>query len=316
MPELRIDPIVGRRVYIAEDRAGRPQDYADLDETPAVRDSCPFCAGHEDETPPATAETIGDDGQWHVRVVPNKYPALADAGQARGVHEVIVESPRHVAALPELDESQLARVIAMHRDRLRHCAAQADLAAGMVFKNSGHRAGASLEHVHSQLIAVPYVPQALADEVAAAAAHYARTGACRYCALVNQENQVGERLILASDGLIALAAYAGRQPFETWILPETHDADFLAISNPECEALARMFLRLTRGLEQVAPGAAYNLLLHTAPFAERVAPHFHWHWELIPRLSRLAGLELGGGVYINPLAPEHAAKQLRAALDV
>ncbi|MAT73033.1 MAG: galactose-1-phosphate uridylyltransferase [Planctomycetaceae bacterium] len=314
MPELRIDPIVGRRVYIAEDRAGRPQDYADAQYVPQRRQDCPFCAGHEYETPDAVAEINGADGQWHVRVVPNKYPALADAGPARGVHEVIIESPRHVATVPELDESQLARVVVTYRDRLRYCAEQPGLAAGIVFKNSGHHAGASLEHVHSQLIATPYVPQLLAEEAAAAAERFDALGTCPFCDLIASEQKSGVRVIADADGLLAVTAYAGRQPMESWILPTRHGSDFLAITDGECAAVARMLLRLTGALERVAPGAAFNLVLHTAPFEDRGARSFHWHWELIPRLSRLAGMELGGGVHINPLAPEHAAQKLRAAL--
>ncbi|MCA9237477.1 MAG: DUF4921 family protein [Planctomycetales bacterium] len=315
MPELRIDPIVGRHVYIAEDRAGRPQDYADVEDVPSRRVNCPFCAGHEDETPAAAAETLGADGEWHVRVVPNKYPALADRGVAAGVHEVIIESPRHVAALPELDQGQLARVLAMHRDRLRSCAAQPELAAGLVFKNSGHRAGASLEHIHSQLVALPYVPETLAAELAAAERLIADSHCCPFCDLIAAERTADQRIIMEADGFVALAAYAGRQPYETWILPTAHSADFLAIDAHGCDAAAQILLKLTAALEHVAPGAAYNLLLHTAPFAERGAPHFHWHWELVPRLSQFAGLELGGGVYINPLAPEHAAKELRGVIE-
>ena len=320
MPDLRLDPVTGRRVYVAEERAGRPHDYDEAAgeervESPAARrEHCPFCAGHEHITPDAAAEALGPDGRWRVRVLPSRWPAVAATGPARGVHEVIVESPDHVAELGELSAEQFAAALAMHRDRLRACSQRSDLAAAIIFKNSGHRAGASLEHIHSQLIAFPEVPEQLAVEVAAAAAHRTATGRCLLCDLVERELAAGERFLCRHEGFVALAAYAGRQPYETWILPAEHAADFAALDDAGCRAAAESLQRLVAALVRVSPGAAYNLILHTAPFASSGEPHFHWHWELIPRLAHFAGLELGTGVYVNPLAPERAAEQLRAAL--
>jgi UDPglucose--hexose-1-phosphate uridylyltransferase len=292
MPELRIDPIVGRRVYVAEDRAGRPNDYVDealrashpASERPVHMPACYFCAGNERHTPVATATVPGPDGRWQVRVVPNKYPAVrtdAAVEDAFGAHEVIIEAPEHVLDIASLALQRFAAILRVYRDRLAYWARDGRLAHAVVFKNSGCAAGASLEHVHSQLVALPYVPDAVRQEVEA--------------------------------GYVAVCAYAPRQPLETWVLPERHAARFELLDDDELERQAAVLQGLLRRLDRATPGAAYNLLLHTGPFnAEE--PAFHWHWELVPRLTHLAGLEWGGGVHITPLSPEHAAKQLRDAM--
>jgi UDPglucose--hexose-1-phosphate uridylyltransferase len=179
-----------------------------------------------------------------------------------------------------------------------------------VFKNSGYDAGASLEHMHSQLVALPYVPAAVQAELDGAARYRDAHGRCVFCDLITREIAAGERVVLRRGGYVAICAYAPRQPLETWILPERHA--------PRCEAEggnaakeAEVLHELLRRLDVVSPGAPYNLLLHTGPFGGDEC--FHWHWELVPRLTHEAGLEWGGGVYITPLSPERAAAQLRGA---
>ena len=330
MPELRIDPIVGRRVYIAEDRAGRPNDFVGWDKVPpeaasaslqvGLRPSlqvsaCSFCAGNEVHTPLASAIVLDADGRWQVRVVPNKYPAVAldqPVSAAFGAHEVIIESPDHVLDVVDLGMDHLATVLGVYRDRLRHWSSDARLMHAVIFKNAGFAAGASLEHVHSQLVALPYVPAAVAAEVDAVAAFYASNGRCPFCDLLKRETAEGERLVLRQDGLVAICASAPRQPYETWILPEEHAAGFETLDAGQLQAQARVLHELLRRLQIVAPSAAYNLLLHTGPFNAR-DEDFHWHWEVVPRLTHEAGLEWGGGVYITPLSPERAAAQLRSA---
>jgi UDPglucose--hexose-1-phosphate uridylyltransferase len=347
MPELRIDPVCGRRVYVAEDRAGRPTDYVPPAGPPpaeadARREACPFCAGHEAATPHESAATWDADGAWRVRVVPNKYPAVAlepsapsacglapqalgdDAAfggakpqAAVGIHEVIIESPRHVTELTELDADQFVAVLRMYRDRLRHWAADGRLRHAVVFKNSGFAAGASLEHVHSQLVALPFVPVAVQTELAGAAAWHASSGRCVFCETVAREREQGERLVLDESGYAAVCAYAGRQPFETWIVPTRHSARFDELADAELPALASILQETLRRLSvQCARRGfplAYNLILHASPFDDAHAASYHWHWELIPRTTHLAGLEWGAGVYINPVSPERAARELRDA---
>jgi UDPglucose--hexose-1-phosphate uridylyltransferase len=317
MPELRIDPIVGRRVYVAEDRAGRPNDYAERQSVPSPRaSSCFFCAGMEKHTPDAVATVRDSQGRWLVRVVPNKYPAVTldqAPEKAFGVHEVIIESPRHVLNVTELGIEQLATVLRAYRDRLRHWAGDDRFRHAIVFKNAGIDAGASMEHVHSQLVALPYLPTAIQAEIDAAEQFHAAKSRCIFCDLVKRETAEGARLVLQQNGYVALCAYAPRQPYETWLLPARHQSRYEDLSDQELNDQAVVLNQLLTRLENVSPGAAYNLLLHTAPFGQP-QPCFHWHWELVPRLTHEAGLEWGAGVYITPLSPERAAGELRTAI--
>lgn len=334
MPELRIDPVCGRRVYIAEDRAGRPNDFAIVPSTPAPPPvsraaGCPFCTGHESATPHESAAMLDANGQWRVRVVPNKYPAVslpAACGlapepepttpqDALGAHEVIIESPQHLVELSDLGVDQLAIVLATFRERLRHCAADRRLRHAVVFKNSGYAAGASLEHVHSQLVALPYVPEAMQAELNGAASVHAADGTCVFCQIVAFERNTGPRLVLDADGYVAMCAYAARQPFETWILPTRHAARFDELADadlaPQAAILQELVRRLADQCRRRGFPLAYNLILHTAPFDDAHAASYHWHWELVPRTAQMAGLEWGTGVFVNPVSPERAARELR-----
>jgi UDPglucose--hexose-1-phosphate uridylyltransferase len=343
MPELRIDPICGRRVYIAEERLGRPNDFVTVETGPATlvdaqaaREGCPFCAGHESATPHSSAEVRDASGRWRVRVVPNKYPAvnLGDFNEsvtqrahapdlrAAGAHEVIIESPLHVVEITDLDADQLAAVLAMYRDRLRHWSGDRRLKHAIVFKNSGFAAGASLEHVHSQLVALPYVPNAVQAELDGCEAWFARNGRCVFCEIVHchiSARKHGDTglLVLEESGYAAVCAYAGRQPFETWILPTRHASRFDQLDDAEIPPLAAILRETVRRIadqcRRYGYSLAYNLVLHTAPSSDAYARDYHWHWELIPRTTHLAGLEWGAGVYINPVSPERAARELRAA---
>lgn len=323
MPQLRIDPITGRRVYVAEDRAGRPSDYAatasvaaSASETPPTSKShpnCPFCAGNEVHTPVATATLTDDDGRWRVRVVPNKYPAVELAQPldgACGVHEVIIESPEHLLDVTELGPERMVDLVRVYRDRLRHWAAEPRLRHGLVFKNSGCDAGASLEHIHSQLVAVPYVLPAVETELASTAAYYDSHGRCLFCDLAERELEAGERIIVRREGFFAASVWAPRQPYEAWILPEQHLARFDQLPDGDIAPLASLLHETLQRLQQAEPACPYNLLLHSAPFDDDHAPSYHWHWEIVPRLTHDAGLEWGGGVVICPLAPENAARRL------
>ena len=323
MPQLRIDPITGRRVYVAEDRAGRPSDYAatvgsveSASETPPTfKGNCPFCAGNEDYTPVATATLADADGHWQVRVVPNKYPAVELAQPldgACGVHEVIIESPEHLLDVTNLGPERMVDLVRVYRDRLRHWAGDPRLRHGLVFKNSGCDAGASLEHIHSQLMAVPYILPNVEVELAAAADYHATHGRCIFCDLAQREVVARQRVVAQSDQFLAICAVAPRQPYETWIVPQRHGSRFDQLADADLEPLARILLDTLQRLQRAEPACPYNLLLHTAPFDDHAAS-YHWHWEIVPRLTHDAGLEWGGGVAICPLSPENAARRLRAA---
>jgi len=321
MSELRIDPIVGRKVLVAEDRAGRPSDF---DSTEAS--SCPFCAGQEQRTPNSLLEIPDGQGGWRVRVIPNLYPAVSldcdkasaspapNSQPAYGTHEVIVESPRHIRDITELSHEELARVLLVYRDRLRHWSKEKSIQHVTVFKNVGHAAGASLEHVHGQLVALPFVPEAIENEIREAKHFYDREAACVFCRLLQEELEQGERLVCEEGPFVAFCAYAGRQAFETWILPKQHASHFEQLADSETLSLASLLRQVVRRLQTQHKPLSYNLILHTAPFGNQTSDSYHWHLEIIPRTAQLAGLEWGAGVHINPMLPERAAKLLREAI--
>jgi UDPglucose--hexose-1-phosphate uridylyltransferase len=341
MSELRIDPICGRHVYIAEERAGRPFDYAEgaaaeaheIEERSAYRPDCPFCPGNEAATPAAVAVVTDDAGQWRVRVVPNKYPAVSMAAggdaairaaadshfrPAIGVQEVIIESPSHVARFDALSLDQTTTVLATYRDRLRYWAADGRLRYGLVFKNSGFAAGASLEHVHSQIVSFPDIPPVAQAEFDGAMRYSASYGRCLFCDLAQRERTEGARVVGSADGYLAFCAYAGRQPYETWILPDQHQARFDELPDGELTRMALVLQdvlgRLSAVNERQGHRPAYNLILHSDSFDGAQGSAYHWHWELVPRTTHLAGLEWGAGAFINPVSPERAARDLREAI--
>lgn len=331
--ELRTDPVTGRKVYIAEDRAGRPSDYthqeAEISKLATSRTSeCPFCAGHEQQTPPTLAEVDDANGKWQVRVIPNKYPAVSETPlpprdtkqndeaiyqPAYGAHEVIIESPDHVQDLTDLPTEKLATVLAVYRDRAKHHLQQKHIEQVAVFKNVGYAGGASLEHLHSQLVALPYVSPVLETELEGSQTYHLNQGSCLFCDLIKRELTSGERLVIREEHFVAFCAVAGRQPFETWILPTAHESDFSTVAEDQLFHLASILQRVLIRLQHHLHPLSYNLLLHTSPAGREHKASFHWHWELIPRSSQLAGLEWGSGVHINSLSPERAASMLRGA---
>ncbi|MCG8448926.1 MAG: galactose-1-phosphate uridylyltransferase [Pirellulales bacterium] len=326
--------MVGRRVFIAEDRAGRPNDYSKSEEVfgsssvaKATVALCPFCAGHEEQTPEPLFTVSDAHGDWRVRVVPNKYPAvMGDAESAAptglsysllkaepsvGAHEVIIESPRHLHDITEMSLEELTVVLQMFRARLQHWAEDGRMQHAIVFKNVGSAAGASLEHVHSQLLAMPFIPEGIMAELQGAHSYFAKHQACLFCRLLEEEMHQGARLVAEEGSLVAFCAYAGRQPYETWILPNKHAAHYGELSDEETMSLAKILRQVLLKLQVQVPALSYNLVLHTAPFHHDCHLYYHWHWELIPRTSQLAGLEWGTNTYVNPLAPERAAAKLR-----
>ncbi|MBX3413175.1 MAG: galactose-1-phosphate uridylyltransferase [Pirellulales bacterium] len=327
MPELRKDPIVERWVIIVGDRAARPHDFHEN----AVRSagtSCPFCAGHEHETPGELfALRESPDAPWRVRVVPNRYPALEGQGElssrvsaegefyvrvpASGAHEVIIETPRHVSRVGELSLVELTEVLGVYRERLHYHRRQARFRHATIFKNVGAAGGASIEHAHSQVMVTPIVPTLVAEELAAAALFHRAQGRCIFCDLAERELAAGARIVADHDGFTAIAAFASRLPWETWVLPRRHAGDFDRLSDDELARLAVALHDTLAALEAVLEPVAYNLVLHTAPFDTSCAEHYHWHIEIIPRVTKTAGFEWGSGCYVNPLAPEVAAARLR-----
>ena len=338
MSELRKDPIVDRWVIIAENRAHRPNQFATPPRTSSAV-ACPFCEGSEHETPGEIAArrepgTAADGRGWRVRVVPNKYPALeledgadrlgtepanmAAAGgdlfhvaPGVGAHEVIIESPRHILHTADLTEESLCEVLCVYRDRLAHWKQDGRFAYGVLFKNVGQPAGASLEHLHSQLMVLPSVPTSARAELDAAAALYVEHGLCIYCTMTDEELALDQRMVLATADFVAFCPFASRFPFETWILPRRHASHYEDTGDACLESLAVVARQVLGCIERASEYPAYNLILRTAPFDISQLEHYHWRIEILPRLAQTAGFEWGSGCFINPVAPERAAQVLR-----
>lgn len=331
MPEYRQDPLSAHWVIIAKDRARRPNEFESEPRRRQV-ERCPFCAGNEDETPeslavygtPAAAHPVRG---WQVRVIPNKYPAVIDAAlvpppclpfhpaeAGRGAHELVIESPHHTSSFTELTAEQARLSWVAYRDRLAYLANQQRYRYGLVFKNCGPDAGATLDHTHSQIIAVNRIPMTVAQELRAAGDYHARHLECIFCAMARQELDESRRIVATTSRFIAWCPYASRFAYETWIVPRMHAERFELAKMEDLEELSRLFQSVLRGLEQIVPQVPYNYWIHTAPFDIPCHDHYHWHIELVPRLNRIAGFELGSGCYVNPVDPEDAASALRAAI--
>lgn len=290
---------------------------------------CPFCEGNEGETPAEVwaerrAGSAADGPGWRVRVVPNKFPALRadDPGRRSevgflscqagfGAHEVVVEGSAHATRWTETPREVVLSTLHAYRTRLRSHRAAGRFAHGFVFKNVGMRAGASLSHNHSQLVALPFVPEAIRRELEGAARHYGSHGRCIYCDLVRKERTHRERLVFESARHVAFTAFAGRFPFETWIAPARHAPRFEDADDGDLEDLTNVLLTTLSRLDRSLDSPPYNVVLHGAPFGSSGVDTYHWHLEILPRIVATAGFEFGTGVFINAVLPEEAARVLR-----
>jgi len=317
-------------VIISTERARRPDDFS-RQHFSRKGGFCPFCPGNEAKTPPEIlvygrsnggANTAG----WTVRVVPNKFPALGIEGDLDregeglfdkmngvGAHEVIIETPDHAATLASLPERAVEDVLWAYRDRMLDLKHDKRFRYVLIFKNHGEAAGASVEHTHSQLIALPIVPRRVREEVDSGWHYYDEKERCIFCDIIRQERDTGERVIGENDNFITLAPYASRFPFEMWLLPKVHGSSYENNQSTMYASLARTLKDTLMRLDAVLDRPPYNFMIHTSPIGEEINDHYHWHIEIIPKLTKVAGFEWGTGFYINPTPPEEAAKFLREA---
>ncbi|MDD2334213.1 MAG: galactose-1-phosphate uridylyltransferase [Mesotoga sp.] len=328
MPELRKDPIIKRWVIIATERARRPHDFINAKEK-VESAFCPFDYGNEHTTPPEVmafrpADTTKDSPGWWVRVVQNKFPALDssveperfghgmyDVIKGFGTHEVIIETPDHNASMATLSYEQIKEVIWAYKERHQVLEKDTRIKYILIFKNHGREAGASLVHSHSQLIATPIVPKRVAEEIAGSADYYRFRERCVYCDMVNQEGLEGTRVVEENSDFVAFEPFAARFPFETWILPKVHSCNFGEISASQIDSFSVILKNTLLRIHKALDNPPYNFMLHTGIKGIEQSDHYHWHLEIVPRLTRVAGFEWGSGFYINPMPPEHAAMYLR-----
>lgn len=330
MPELRKDPVTGRWVIISTERGMRPINYEKRVKE-KKSGQCPFCEGNEQHTPPEILAYRSNGSEpnskgWMLRVVPNKYPALQIEGELNregegmydkmngiGAHEVIVESPDHNMSLAKMSEKNIENIFWAFRDRVLDLKRDKRFRYILIFKNEGESAGATLEHTHSQLIALPIVPKLPAEEVAGSKTYFNYKERCVYCDIIRQEKDEGTRIIEENPDFIAVSPFAPRFPFETWILPKNHSAFFEDAQKKEYEHLSRLLKIVLMKVDRALDVPPYNMIIHSSPFFESTQDYYHWHIELIPTLTKVAGFEWGTGFYINPTPPEEAARFLREA---
>jgi len=328
MPELRKDPIVGRWVIIATERGKRPTDFASPTHKRRASGFCPFCEGNE-YTTPGELYAVREPGSkpnepgWSLRVVPNKFPALKPDGEPEregvgiydringvGSHEVIIENPDHLSSLATMERKAVENVLWAYYHRIEAHKKDPRFKYVMVFKNEGEIAGASLEHTHSQLIGLPIVPKLVKEELSSARKYYSRKERCIFCDMIQQEKQMKERVILENEDFIALAPYASRLPFETWILPKKHTSSYKP-TEKGFATLSEILQILLQALDKLLNIPPYNYIIHTSSFEDEENEYYHWHMEIIPKLTKIAGFEWGTGFYINPTPPEIAAKFMK-----
>jgi len=331
MPELRKDPIIDRWVIISTERGKRPVFL--IDEVPPSKTAmCPLCPGNESMTPPEVY-AIRQNGSppnsadWTLRVVPNKFPALRIEGDLDkeglglydkmngiGAHEVIIETPNRTEALSDMSVERIQSVFVAYRERILDLSRDRRFKYIMVFKNHGSVAGASLDHSHSQLIALPIVPRRVVEELNGGLSYYKFKDRCIFCDIMAQEKENNVRVVFENDLFLVLSPYAARFPFETWILPKKHEAIFANHDRANnYHSLAEALSTILKKYVKVLNSPPYNYVIHTAPSGNTDVPHYHWHIELIPRLTKMAGFEWGTGFYINPTPPEEATDYLKEA---
>jgi UDPglucose--hexose-1-phosphate uridylyltransferase len=318
-------------VIISTDRARRPSDF--IRESVEIKGTgiCPFCYGNESKTPSEILQYGRNGGGpntpgWRVRVVPNKFPALGIEGNLDregeglfdrmngvGAHEVIIETPNHQSTLATMTEKEIEDVLWAFRDRMLDLKNDKRFRYILIFKNHGEAAGASLEHPHSQLIALPIVPKRVREEVDNSRRYYIDKERCIFCDIIRQELDSGVRVISETDFFVTLAPYAPRFPFEMWILPKQHGSSFENTQSPVYAGLAKVLRDNLSRLDVVLDRPAYNLMIHTSPIGEEINEHYHWHIEIMPKLTKVAGFEWGTGFYICPTPPEESTRFIREA---
>ncbi len=335
MAELRKDPVTGRWVIIATSRGKRPNDFVQDSKDAGDPSACPFCPGNEGKTPAEITALRRNSSSpntpgWSVRVIPNKYPALGidepitkkgvgmyDLMTGFGAHEVVVETTDHYKPIHELSAEDIKDVITVCQDRVEDLHKDIRFRYVLVFKNEGPQAGATLSHSHSQIIATPVTPIRVKEELHGTERYFHGKERCLYCDMINQEKDSGHRIVYENDYYISFCPFASRFPFELILLPKYHQMDFYA-SRSHVHDMARALKITLNKLSQALNKPQYNYIIHTAPnrfnrrgYWHTIAEDFHWHIEIMPRLTKVAGFEWGTGFYINPTPPEDAAKYLR-----
>ena len=330
MPEIRQNMATKDWVIIATERARRPEDFVQKEQQrrdlPAYSPTCPFCAGNENQTPSEVFRIPAPGGGWRVRVAPNKFAALVPGNfdalpvcdglkhtiPGMGVHEVIVEAPAHNVTIPFLPDDHVRDLFLAYRTRYRDIEDSTRLEQVVIFKNHGATAGTSLEHPHSQLIATPIVPPNIRHRIEEAMRYYDEHRECAYCRMLREELADGARILQVTPHHAAFIPYAAMSPFHIWILPRRHMAAFRDISDEETADLAGLVKAVLGKLHTGLDDPDFNLAVRSAPGESKNVRYFHWYMSIVPRVTKMAGFEIGSGMFINTALPEKSAEFLRA----
>lgn len=334
MPELRYNIASRDWVIIATERAKRPEEFSKKPPA-AVNESaanCPFCPGREKKTPPEIYAirdpgTLPDTPGWKVRVTQNAFPALQPEGELErrkdaqgftkmngiGKHEVIIESPDHEAVIATMEQTQVEEIFLAYRQRYAALARDPRFESVILFKNHGQGAGTSLHHPHSQIIGTPVIPQMIRSRLDIARLHFDEEGTCLYCDFIKMEKGAGERILFETDNYIAFVCYAPRMPFETWVVPKYHNSNFEEITIEQSKELALVMKKVLEKLYKALNNPDFNYAFYPAPTRDKNLEFFHWNIKIFPRITSLAGFEVGSGISIVTVVPETAAEFLRKA---
>ena len=332
MPQLRQDPTTKEWVIIATERSKRPHELKRTEPSikkPPYKEDCPFCPGNEYLTPHETlayrSGGLADNKGWWVRVIPNKFPALSPEGSLErkeekgffrmmdgvGIHEVVIGSPIHNQLFPLMDDKQVEEVLLAYRERYLAIREDPRIKLIIIFKNHGEAAGTSLEHTHSQIVGTAVVPSNIRKKLEEGARYYDDRGRCVYCDSIQEELNFGKRIVMNNEKFVVLHPFASRLPFETWIIPKDHQASYGSISMDDSKTFAKVLKATLLKLYSKLNDPPYNYVIHTAPIKDEWEDYYHWHLQIIPRLTTSAGFEMGSGIFINIAFPEETAQFLK-----
>lgn len=333
--EFRTDPITGRVAIIVPGRSARPNDHAAPAPSATQDAGCPFCEGNEAKTPEEVAVDAPTGRApnargWYIRTIPNRFPtvtsdvSLAEVAvsspptehrPAFGYHEVVIETPAHAPSLGYLPREQAVRVARMFRERVRHLSRLPHVGSVTLFENTGPESGGSLWHPHAQLVTVPDLTPTLREELEGAM-RYRRDhgGDCAFERVLDAEVSDGRRTVLDADGFVAYAPFASSVPYEVRLMPKRHARSIAEATDEELTGFSDGLGSLLRALLHLLPGASYNYVIRTPLGSSPELERYHWHLDLLPRLVRPDGFDLGSGLSVNTVVPEVAADGLRAAL--
>lgn len=330
MPEFRYNILTGEWVIIATERSKRPIEFAQSAVRPLLPrhdDKCPFCPGNENQTNIEVDRRAAADGGWQTRVIKNKYPALSENAvptsggdffhtriEGFGIHEVVIDSPRHDCAITQLSIADIETLLETFRSRYRALERDERVKHIIIFKNNGEKAGSSIIHPHSQIIATPIVSGQIDARIVTTREYRKEKGRCLICDMIDGEMAANKRIVDKNAHFVSLLPYAALSSYHTWVFPLRHNAHFGRIGDEELTSLAQILRNVIRGHERLLQYPDYNFVIRSAPVGCPCGD-YHWYISIIPRLTKTAGFEIGSNIYINGILPERAALNLRNIID-